>query len=233
MTNETFPSSANENREARYRRDYDPTPEWGDVVERIDQINIPQDMHERANDVATNFGQRGMDIEMVAQAMHQVLVPHIESVPTDYSMQVASPDGSRVTELMKPEDRTAFFDQAAQLVGELNDLRGEGDDEAFLARASNVVALSIVLAHPYANGNGRTARLIGGLLREGPASEDLKTLGAERPESGFRVTSYRPRDEALTPLEVLRAAAALETPLSDQQTYMHDGANKFTGPYGP
>jgi hypothetical protein len=231
---ETMPqSNSTDDREARYRRDYDPTPEWGDVVERIDLINVPEDMSERANDVAANFGQRGMDIEMVAQAMHQVLVPHIETVPTDFNMEVGSPDGSRSTVLMHPEDRAAFFDQAANLVRELNERRGAGDDEAFLARASNVSALSIVLAHPYANGNGRTARVIGGLLREGPQSEDLKVLGTERPTTGFRINSYLPRDESLTPLEVLQAAAALETPLSDSETYMSQGAAKFTGPYGP
>lgn len=231
---ETIPqSNSTEDREARYRRDYDPTPEWNDVVERIDQINMPQDINERANDVAFNFGKQGIDIEMVAQAVHQVLVPHIETIPTDFNMKVQSPDGSRSTVLMHPEDRAELFDQAAKLVSGLNDRRGDSDDEAFLARASNVIALSIVLAHPYANGNGRTARLIGGLLREGPQSEDLKTLGAERPESGFRINSYLPRDASLTPLEVLQAAAALETPLSDSETYMSEGADKFTGPYGP
>lgn len=233
MSKESFPSNTNDNREARYRRDYDPTPEWSDVAERIDQISVPQDLHERADDVALNFGKRGMDIEMVAQAMHQVLVPHIETIPTDYNMQVASPDGARQTELMHPEDRADFFDQAAKLIGELNDQRGEADDEAFLARASNVVALSIVLAHPYANGNGRTARVIGGLLREGPQSEDLKVLGTERPESGYRINSYLPRDETLTPLEVLRAAAALETPLSDTEAYQQNTYEKFATPFGP
>lgn len=231
---EKIPSSnSNENREARYRRDYDPTPEWSDVTERIDQINIPQDTSERADDVALNFGKRGVDIAMVAQAIHQVLVPHIDSIPTDFNMQVGSPDGSSSTELMHPEDRAEFFDQAAKIIGELNERRGGVDDEAFLERASNVVALSIVLAHPYANGNGRTARIIGGLLREGSESEDLRVLGAERPESGFRINSYLPRDTTLTPLEVLQAAAALDMPLSNQGEYNTMTYQKFSTPFGP
>jgi hypothetical protein len=233
MSKESLPTNTNDSREARYRRDYDPTPEWSDVVERIEQINMPQDTHERANDVALNFGKRGVDIEMVAQAVHQVLVPHIETIPTDYSMQVASRDGGKQTELMRPEDRAEFFDQAAQLINKLNEQRDDGDDEAFLERASNVVALSIVLAHPYANGNGRTARLIGGLLREGPQSEDLKLLSTERPDSGYRINSYLPRDEALTPLEVLRAAADLETPLSKTEEYQQRAIEKFASPFGP
>lgn len=233
MTKESFPANTNEIREARYRRDYDPTPEWSDVVERIDQIGIPQDAHERANDIAQNFGKRGVDIEMVTQAVHQVLVPHIETIPTDYNMQVASPHSDKQTELMRPEDRSEFFDQAAHLINELNERRSDATDEAFLERASNVVALSIVLAHPYANGNGRTARLIGGLLREGPQSEDLKLLSTERPESGYRINSYLPRDETLTPLEVLQAAADLETPLGDIEHYQRRSNDKFASPFGP
>lgn len=233
MSKESFPTNTNDSREARYRRDYDPTPDWNDVVERIDQIGIPQDIHDRANDVARNFGKKGIDIEMVTQAIHQVLVPHIESVPTDYSMQVASLHGGEQTELMRPEDRSEFFDQAAQLINELNDRRSNADDEAFLERTSNIVALSIVLAHPYANGNGRTARLIGGLLREGPQSEDLKLLSTERPESGYRINSYLPRDETLTPLEVLQAAADLEISLSDAEEYQRRTYNKFASPFAP
>jgi hypothetical protein len=231
MSTETLQVNTSDSREARYRRDYDPTPEWTDVAERIDQINIPQDAHERANDVAENFGKRGVDIEMVAQAMHQVLVPHIETIPTDYRMRVGSPDGNRESELMHPEDRAEFFEQAARLIGELNSRRGDNDDEAFLERASNVVALSIVLAHPYANGNGRTARLIGGLLREGPESEDLNVLGTERPGSGFRINSYLPRDETMTPEEVLYAAAALDTPLHNIEEYQNASMRAFASPF--
>lgn len=221
----------NESREARYQRDYESTPEQKHVDERVEQLAIPLDPTERADDIIKNFANSGLDIDMLSQAVHQVLVPDIETKPTDYVMAVQGPDGISRKELAQPSERADLYEYAAKLIRELGELRDGENDEDFLERASSVIALALVQAHPYANGNGRTARFIGGLLRDGPQSEDLRVLGGERPESGFRISSYIPRDEALSAQQVLQAAAALDTPLHDTQKY-HDSSRKaFMTPF--
>lgn len=58
---------------------YDKNPEWNDVKDRFEVLNIPSDPESRAQDVLNNLANSGRSIEMIAQAMHQVLVPDIES----------------------------------------------------------------------------------------------------------------------------------------------------------
>lgn len=217
----------------KYETGYQEEPDWEDVSERLDTINVSDSPEERAEDVAANLASDGKDIYYLSLALHQVLVPTVESIPTDSAMKVQSPDGLDTTVLMNPEERAPLFDHAAKLIQQLDGQRSNMTNEEFLERASNIMALSIVLAHPFADGNGRTARMVGGLIRDGRqgADEDLKVLGKNRPDSGFRIMSYLPRDKDLSPIQVLDAAAALDVPLDQKEKYEEDSRLVFTTPY--
>lgn len=226
---ETAPKQTSETNESTL----EPEPNWEDVSERLDILNVPNDPESRAKDVAANLAGSGKDIYYLSMAIHQVLVPGVESKPTDYPMKVSSPDGSKSTEMALPEERMAIFDYASELIQQLDKQNKGEHNQEFLERASNIMALSIVLAHSYQNGNGRTARLIGGLVRDGRlgSDEDLKVLGKGRPETGFRITSYVPRNENLKPEQILETAASLDIPLSDNQTYVLKSSEAFASPY--
>ena len=138
---------------------------------------------------------------------------------------------------MDPAERLPFYDQAAKLIQELATHRQGGDDQQFLERAANVLAMTLVLAHPFADGNGRTARTLAHLVREGfdvdPTShDDLVTLGTNRPSEGG-IRSYLPHEEGntLEPLALLERAAALDIPLSDEAAYTYKRKSVFAIPY--
>lgn len=215
---------------------------WDAIFERIRIIGFPEDTHARADDIAKNMSN-GKDIEMFGKALHDVLVPDTESNPVDYAMKMIGRDGTINHVLMAPEEREGLFREAAEYVTELTKMReASGDDEEFLRRAGNVVALTIVGAHSYANGNGRTARVTAELIRFGTENpEDLVVLGTERDVSekqqgGFRVFSYQPTwqsiDRGESIHDTLKAAAALDIPFDQKQTYAENAQRMFISSHG-
>lgn len=115
---------------------------------------------------------------------------------------------------------------------------GPDEKSNFLKRASSIIGLAIVLAHPFADGNGRTARTTAHLIREGydageDIQRDLRTVGDNRPSQGFKIDSYLPTKNGvgMTAYEILDAAASPEIPLGDTKTYESSVQEVFTKPY--
>ena len=169
-------------------------------------------------------------------AVHQVVAPEADISPADYAMKMTDPRAENPDKLLaEPEQRMAIFDTAytlaEQLVGKF-DQEG-GDIENVLERVANLAAFSIVLAHPFENGNGRTARTIGQLIRFGASTDvnrqDLLLCATERPlgEDSFRIDSYMPKGSP-EPINYLHELAAMNVPF-DQAKY-HQAA-EFTTPY--
>lgn len=209
--------------------------QWEAVFARIGELGLKPDSAGRAEQLSAMTGDGIMDM---ATRLHEVLAPDIEHTPTDYVMNVSPPDGSSKKPLMQPAERAPFMDHAAELVRELADRCQDGEEDAALKRAANVAALSLVLAHPFADGNGRTARTVAHLIREGYDGEagpqrDLQTIGGNRPPGGFRINSYLPIERGLDmdPAEVIEAAAGLDIPLSQPDAYNSASREIFTKPY--
>lgn len=143
------------------------------------------------------------------------------------------PVGSEVAgykELVATDERDNIFETAADLLCQLA-AKCHENEEAYLERTGNIVALANVLAHIFADGNGRTARVMGDLLRYGPQSDNIRIAAASRakPGEGFRVNSYVPRRD--NPYDVLYSAASLDIPLRDQDSYSAATEQAFTTPY--
>lgn len=210
-------------------------------MERIEHIAMPTDVHERADDVATNFS-RGIDIDMFALALHQVLVPGVESIPNETAGKMRDQSGAVTAELAQPEDRAAIYETAASRIQELAmKRRGPEDDEAFLARVANIVGLTIVMAHTYADGNGRTSRVMAQLIAGGPAGgrddprfggDDgaLRFMASSKEASGRDPNRTDSFSDGYKPLgfipasgqsyeAILRNAAALDLRFDDTDAY--------------
>lgn len=222
-----------ERRSDAYRTDRDPTADIEQVRARLDQLSIPSDVHDRADDVAKNF-TRPQDLQMLVAAIHDVAVPGIATREVDYMVDAESRDGTR-TALAAPDERQAIFESASAMINELALRRrgNEANDQAFLDRVGNIVALAGVWAHSYADGNGRTARIVGDLLRYGPDSGNLGVAMKGRDEYGpddIRIASYVPKRDA-SPADALVAAASLDIPLDDEPRYLETTGSRFSTPY--
>lgn len=208
---------------------------WEAVYNAVDGLGIDNDPSIRANQVSAMTAEGIME---GATTLHTVLAPDMSHEPTDYIMNVTSPDCSNRTPLTPPTERQHIFVEAARLVDEANELRRGGDDLVFLERAANVVALALVLAHPFEDGNGRTARAMAQLTREGYSGsseerDDIKDYGGNRPVKGFRILSFLPTgDGKLAALaELLAVAASLDVPLRDKQKYAARKQRTYTSPF--
>lgn len=205
------------------------------LYEIVGRFNMPADPAARAERVA---GLTTEDLIAMVAEMHTALAPGTDINPTANSMHVKSPNGLDDKELVKPDERIKVFEQVVGLVHELSGRIGQGDEEAFLERAANLVGLGVVLAHPYEDGNGRTARTLGHLIRYGyDESEEIKNqlrlVSSNRPGEGFRINSYVPTGAGgdMAPEELLQSAAALQLPLKSKQVYDMSSRAEFTTPY--
>lgn len=223
---------ATHDRKGAYRIDRDANAEPEVVQARIDQLSIPVDVHDRANDVANHF-TRPEDLQMLLAAIHDVAVPGYATRETDFAAQA---DNGREagTVLAQPHERASIFVTASEMIRELSSMRsGEQLDQAFLDRVGNIVAIASVWAHTYADGNGRTARITADLLRYGPESGNLAVAMKNRDEYGpgdIRISSYVPKN-GLSAKEALRAAASLDVPMSDEHSYAELSGSAFSTPY--
>lgn len=221
---------------------HDTPADWDQVFTRVEQLGVPEDEHERAEDVARHFID-GVDIEMFGKALHDVLVPDVESMPVNHTMKLYSlVTGEETRSFAKPEERAAVYARAGDAIKQLAVMRQSPNDDAdFLMRAANIIALSIGQAHSYENGNGRTARFIAELLYAGTKNkDDLMILGGARErtarERGMTIPSFVQRYESVdageTDADVIAAAASLDIPLSDRQTYEARANTVFSTPIG-
>jgi hypothetical protein len=218
-------------------------PDWDQVFERVEALRIPTDEHERAEDIARNFST-GKDIEMFGKAIHDVLVPEVESMPADRAIKAIDPKTGKIErEFLQPEERPVIFEQAADYIKQLYEMRGSNsDDEAFLARVASVVALTITSAHSYKNGNGRLARTMAELIRNGTTNkEDFVLVGTERnvsekQQNGFRIYSYRQIGQSIdrgeSDYDVIRIAASTNIPYDQNKAYFDQAQKTFSSPHG-
>ncbi len=220
---------------------HDTPADWDVVFGRIEQLSIPENKHARAEDIARHFS-RDVDIEMFGKALHDVLVPDVESMPTNYAMKLRNKSGELTRVLATPDMRAGIYQQAAEYIRQLAEMRREStDDDAFLARAANIVALAIVQAHAYENGNGRTARVAAELICDGIQNrDDLILLGTERGrikrETGSSIQSFSQRYESIdkgeSDADVMSIAASLDIPLADRTTYFTKANMTFSSTCG-
>jgi hypothetical protein len=209
---------------------------WNAVFEAVGGLGLHFEANERASQVGALTGATLME---AATRLHTALVPEVSHEPTEKAMHVQGPDGDNRRTLVEPGERAGLYDLAADLVGRLNAGRKAGEEEAFLKRAANLVALSLVLAHPFQEGNGRTARTLAHVMREGygggdQIQDDIRVVGSNRPASGYRLHSYVPTKEgvSLSPQDLLIEAASIDIPLAKHDEYVSKSRSYFTTPYG-
>lgn len=177
--------------------------------------------------------------EFVRQAtlIHELVAPNTRNTPTDFPMKLFSPiTGENKKTFVNPPDRFAVMDKGVDLVHKLA-IMDDGTEEArsgILKRAANVLALTLAEVHPFEDGNGRTLRTLAHAIRFGIDSQenrdDLSIASANRPSEGFRINSFLPKDDLDFDTSV-KAAASLDVPLADTETYTKRANASFTSPY--
>lgn len=144
------------------------------------------------------------DFKSVLDKFHSLLAPETE--PTESSLRAKLIDprtGETTGYLVEPEDRDKILNHALTNAKKLIDgyRNGGGSIDDVLRRCANLAGLSIVLAHRYEDGNGRTARAVSELVARGfnpndsELVDDLRVLGSNRPDSGRRINSFVPINE--------------------------------------
>ncbi len=177
-------------------------------------------------------------------ALHQKLAPEAPAYPLDRPIRLENKTTGSGKDLAMPEERLPIFEKAHDLTMKVvAKYRKEGGSlQNVLNRCANLSAFGIVLAHPFEDGNGRTARTMAELIRGGydrdrdfTNSPDsmLMLVAANRPEDGVRVNAYVPKREGTNdnPEDFLEFVAGLDVPF-DQDQYVeavHKG--NFTTPY--
>jgi len=212
------------------------TDYWDAALVTIDQLGLSVDATERVGQLTAMTGQGIMD---VATTLHTALAPGLDHEPTTYTMHVSGPDGENRRPTLDPSERSVLFDEAAGLVRSLSEMDAPDNTEERLARIGDVVALAVLLAHPFEDGNGRTARTMAQLIREGydgseQAVKDFKVLGANRPTTGYRIKSYAPRTgvgDKMSPSELLAIAASLDIPLDENKKHVARKERAFDSPF--
>lgn len=218
------------NPEAEHQKPVD----WDNVFEAVNQVGLPLDRVERSKDVAN---MTGADLAMMTAVFHAVLAPGEEPSPSSEARFIVDPKtGGEVATSISPEQRLPLYEYAAELIhGLAKDM--EGKEEMFLKRAGNILAITTLAAHPFEDGNGRTARFVSHLIRHAESNsldeiEELKMLGTNRPvDGGYRVISYVPKDKDIDLKTLLDSAASLEIPLDDPESYKAATQQVFTTPY--
>ena len=197
----------------------------------LEQINLPQNPYERAKTIA-NFSAD--DLVALTAVVHQAVAHEADPNPTAERMKMKSPDGTVTRELMDPKDRFTYFELASSLFSELGQQLEPGKETDYLARVGNILALGVLDAHAFGDGNGRTARVLAHLVREGVTDEskpDLALLGKNRPTEGFKITSFIPRSGDSTPADYLRQVAAPDIALGATSEYQNRTKKLFVSPY--
>lgn len=203
----------------------------------IEELKLSTDPIERTRQLTDNTTAEGLLAAITL--LHTALAPDIPHEPSTVARTIKNPRTGEITaNLMQPEDRMPFFSHAADLIKKLGETVRVGDEQSYLNRAGNILALATVLSHTFEDGNGRTARTLAHAVRSGSEVNDetrgdFEVVSKNRGDSGFRIISYVPVKESLnlSPSEILDAAASLDIPLSDQTAYQNRAHEHFTVPY--
>lgn len=203
----------------------------------IGELQLSPDLTQRAAQLANNTTGEG--ILLAVTGLHTALAPENSHEASDVARTMLNPRTGEVTaKLLQPEERMPLFETAAELIRTLGQSVQPGEEQSYLNRSANVLALSVVLAHTFEDGNGRTARTLAHAVREGSEVTDdnrgdFDAVSQNRPETGFKITSYVPNGEGtkLSATELLTVAASLDIPLSDKANYQSRVGDNFTLPY--
>lgn len=210
---------------------------WLNVYRAVESLNMPLDTGARAMRVgAMETG----DYIAATAVLHSLLASDADINPSQTRAKMVSPQGDVTRELAQPQERLGIFERAAELVQVLAKKADQSEARQFLDRAANLAALAVVLAHPYEDGNGRTARVLAHIIKSGfdgspEIQGDIMTLGTNRTFEGFRIGSFMPGIDSheLSALEILERAAGLDIPLQDEKTYVTESWKVFNSPYNP
>ena len=202
----------------------------------LERLQLNDDPNVRATQL---LGLTAEGLLSAVTSIHEAVAPDEAHTLSPVARTIKSKDGATVAELMQPDERLPLFQSAISMISQIAENAQPDEAQIFLNRAGNVLALAIVLAHPFEDGNGRTSRVLGHAIREGyqdtaAYDQDLKTVSTNRPDSGFRINSYVPVNEGveLNPTELLAAAASVDIPLNRDDAYKQRVQSSFTTPYG-
>lgn len=129
--------------------------------------------------------------------------------------------------LVAPESR---YDLFRNIVDKIR----ESSDELNPARVGDALALSTVILHPFKDGNGRTARMLGFVFRDDFTAVDaqesfdtlVKSRDISREEGGFMINGYVPYfPEGADQSKPAEVEAYIGDVLSSDKVL-------YTGPYG-
>jgi hypothetical protein len=206
-------------------------------LQPLTELGVPLDPAERAAQLESITGE---GIITMLDKVHRIVAPDLNHDHNLHPTKLKDPEGTVTGILATPEERAPIFDLAAQKVRELFEAKSPENTQAFLNRAADTIALSVVLAHPYEDGNGRSARAMAQLVRYGldlqnPESiDDMVQLSTNRPAHGFRVNGYLPRKDAgegKTPQDLIARMARTDIPLSETADYLAQRQAEFSEPY--
>lgn len=133
-----------------------------------------------------------------------------------------------VKQTIKPEDR---YDVFSRLIEDIKHCPTDVNPE----RVADTLALGVVLLHPFHDGNGRTARVLGLVFRENYDSADYEhdfevvtePRDRIREKGGFKVDGYLPRfSEGFDQSDPQQVSVYLSSLLQKE----NDDA--YTGPFG-
>jgi len=209
------------------------SPKEASLMEALEKLGFDIDVHERAEFVASLGAE---DLAMMSAVIHSKVAPDVDQNPVDTPMSVGASE--RTTILTEPENRFRLFEEAAEYIQKLAADTQPGEEQLFLNRACNLAALAVVLAHPFEDGNGRTARTLSLLIRDGYNPQDavfrkdLALAATARPIDEYRIESFAPKFvDNKVDNDVLAAAASLDVPFTDTDSYAKRVYASFSSPY--
>ena len=210
------------------------TTNWDNAFSLIENFHLSKEPENRA---AVLREWRTEDYMAAVAAMHSVLANDVSTAPAENPVKIVSPSGEVQKVLAPSEERLAIYTKGVELIKQLYDISAQEEARSLLDRISDIVALCIVLEHSFEDGNGRTARVMAHIIRNGydgsdKSKGDIQLLGSNRPSKGFKVNSYVPRGEFAheEPDTILEAAAALGTPLALEDQYKAHSWTVFSSP---
>ncbi|RWZ78124.1 MAG: hypothetical protein EOT04_02845 [Candidatus Chaera renei] len=183
---------------------------------------------------------RPEDFKGAVIALHRLVAPEADPEPTGRQMKLVGGNGEVRHLAAQPDQRDKILglalDKAKAVAAKYR--REGGSIQDVLNRCGNLAAFGVTLAHLFEDGSGRTARVLGHLIRESYQQDehskaDLAVLGANRPPSGFRINSYVPKVDWANddPARFLDTVAALDVPF-DGSSYKTAAGDSFMTPYG-
>ena len=171
---------------------------------------------------------KGLGIEQVSE-----FVDSINRGVQGSADSLISDDGT-----MKIGDKeTISVEHRYEVMSELVRLIKDSPDEINPARLGDVLALGVVLLHPFQDGNGRTARIVGSIFRDeydkGDWENTYKVVAESRDkrreQGGFMINGYIPYlPEGKSQSDPRDVISYLESLLSPETK----DDRLYTGPYG-